>query len=90
MTSHLRYLLSYSGYVLNYFIFSADGDNDEESKRVLKMLQTSVRYSSCYYFDYLCYIIIVGKDQNDSNVIGHFRVALNVCLKARLSGKPLI
>ena len=75
---------------MNYFIFSADGDNDEESKRVLKMLQTSVRYSSCYYFDYLCYIIIVGKDQNDSNVIGHFRVALNVCLKARLSGKPLI
>ena len=36
--------MSYSGYVLNYFIFSADGDNDEESKRVLKMLQTSVRY----------------------------------------------
>ena len=87
MTSHFRYLLSYSGYVLNYFIFSADGDNDEESKRVLKMLQTSVRYSSCYYFDYLCYIIIVGKDQNDRNAIGHFWVASNVCFKARLSAK---
>ena len=79
--------MSYSGYVLNYCIFSADGDNDEESKRVLKMLQTSVRYSSCYHFDYLCYIIIVGKDQNDRNAIGHFQVASNVCFKARLSAK---
>ena len=79
MTSHFRTLLSYSGNVLNYFVFSADGENDEESKRVLKMLQTSVRYFQLLLFDHLQYIM----PHYDRNAIGHF----SSCLKRLFQSK---